>query len=173
MKEVVLVVDMQRDFLEPGGALYCGDEVRRIIPPMAEFLERKASEGATLIFTQDWHDPDDPEFQIWPPHCVADTPGAEVIPELAKFVSVSVRKKRYTAFWETDLEKILYDLDPDVVHVVGVCTDICVLHTVADLKLRLWDRKIIVHKDLVASFDPEAHRWALKHMENILKVEVQ
>ena len=50
--------------------------------------------------------------------------------------------------------------------VVGVCTDICVLHTVADARSR--DYEVEVPVDCVASFDPEAHKWALQHMERVL-----
>ena len=50
--------------------------------------------------------------------------------------------------------------------VCGVCTDICVLHTAADARNR--DYPVEVPIDCVATFDPDAHRWALQHIENIL-----
>ena len=48
----------------------------------------------------------------------------------------------------------------------GVCTDICVLHTAADARNR--DYAVEVPTDCVASFDPQAHQWALQHMERVL-----
>lgn len=171
MKEVLIVVDMQRGFLEPGYPLYCGDAVReKVIPAVKSMIERKLKEGAKLIFTQDWHQPDDPEFKMWPRHCVAGTEEAEIVPELASYEGIHIHKTRYSAFYNTNLDQILKEIAPDKVTVCGVCTDICVLYTVADLRNR--DYPVEVHEKCVASFDPEAHEWALKHMEKILGVKV-
>ena len=54
--------------------------------------------------------------------------------------------------------------------VVGVCTDICVMHTVADLRNRNYD--VEVPKDCVASFDQDNHEFALKHMKSVLGAEI-
>ena len=53
---------------------------------------------------------------------------------------------------------------------MGVCTSICVMETVSDLRDRDFD--VVVHKDAVADFDPEAHEWALQRMEKILGAKV-
>ena len=171
MKEVLIIVDMQRGFLEPGRPLYCGDAVReKVIPNVKELIEQKLKEGAILIFTQDSHKPDDPEFKMWPPHCIEGTEEEEIVPELAGYKGYRVKKRRYSAFFNTNLEEILNEIKPDKVTVCGVCTDICVLYTVADLRNR--DYPVEVYEKCVASFDPEAHEWALKHMEKILGVKV-
>src|SRR3972149_1360408 len=65
-----------------------------------------------------------------------------------------------------DLEARLQALRPEKIIVVGVCTDICVLHTVADARNR--DYLVEVPTDCVATFDEEAHRFALNHMKRIL-----
>ncbi len=125
MKEVLIIVDMQRGFLEPGRPLYCGDEVReRVIPKVVDLAERKLKKGAQLIFTQDSHEPEDPEFKMWPPHCIRGTEEEEIIPELSGFPGIRVKKRRYSAFYGTDLDRILEELEPDLVTVAGVCTDI-------------------------------------------------
>ena len=62
-------------------------------------------------------------------------------------------------------------LAPEKLIVCGVCTVICVMHTVADARNR--DYAVEVPKDCVASFDPEAHEFALKHMEKILGAKVK
>jgi nicotinamidase-related amidase len=54
--------------------------------------------------------------------------------------------------------------------VVGVCTDICVLHTVADARNR--DYNVEVPAECVASFDAQEHQWALRHMEKILGAKI-
>ncbi len=51
--DVVIVVDMQRGFLEEGNSLYCGDEARRIIPRLQRLLDEQLKKGSALIFTAD------------------------------------------------------------------------------------------------------------------------
>ena len=75
---------------------------------------------------------------MFPPHCVAGTPEVEIIPELADLAQqhAILPKRRYSAFFETDLAERLAAFGPDKVIVVGDCTDICVMHTVADIRNR-------------------------------------
>jgi nicotinamidase-related amidase len=94
----------------------------------------------------------------------------EVIPELADLVEDILPKTRYSAFAHTALDQKLRELSPEKVIVCGVCTDICVLHTTADARNR--DYPVEVRADCVASFDEEAHRFALRHMEKILGAQV-
>ena len=166
MSNTVLVVDMVVGFMEPGHNLYCGDEAREIIPRVRELIERETADGGSVIFICDTHDPDDLEFQMFPVHCVRGTEEAEIISELREYEGETIRKRRYSAFFETNLEARLADLNPDKVIVCGVCTDICVMHTAADARNR--DYAVDVPTDCVASFDPDAHRYALDHMEKIL-----
>lgn len=166
MSNVVLVVDMLIGFMEPGKNLYCGDEARQIIPNIKRLIESEQAAGSSIIFIADTHHPDDLEFEMFPVHCVRGTEECEVIPELADYVTVTLQKRRYSAFYETDLEKRLKTLNPEKIILVGVCTDICVMHTTADARNR--DYAVEVPTDCVASFDPDAHRHALDHMEKIL-----
>ena len=172
MPNVVLVVDMVRGFLEPGHNLYCGDDARTIIPNIRELVERETQAGSQVLFVSDHHDPDDLEFQIFPVHCVKGTPETEVIPELAHFVDGSnvIPKNRYSGFFNTDLAQRLEQLEPDKLVVCGVCTDICVMHTTSDARNR--DYQVEVPADCVASFDPDAHQWALRHLQRILGAKV-
>lgn len=173
MSNVVIVVDMQRCFLEEGYPLFCGDKARQIIPNVQKLLAEEVAKGSTLLFTADTHDPDDKEFQMFPPHCVRGTPGVEIIPELSGFVEKGtvIPKNRYSGFFGTDMEERLAKLAPEKLIVCGVCTDICVMHSVADARNR--DYAVEVPRDCVASFDPEAHEFALKHMEKILGAKVK
>jgi nicotinamidase-related amidase len=166
----LLVVDMLIGFLEPGHNLYCGDDARRIIPNVKRLIEDEQAGGGKVFFICDTHDPDDLEFQMFPEHCVRGTREAEVIPELAGYQGERVRKRRYSAFYETDLEASLAELKPEKIVICGVCTDICVMHTAADARNR--DYAVEVRRDCVATFDPEAHRYALQHMEKILGASV-
>jgi nicotinamidase-related amidase len=170
MANVVLVVDMLVGFLEPGHNLYCGDGAREIIPNVSRLIEEEQNRGSTVLFVCDTHDPDDLEFKMFPIHCVRGTAETEVIGELSGYEGEIVPKRRYSAFFETDLEERLARLGPDKVIICGVCTDICVMHTAADARNR--DYTVDVPADCVASFDPEAHRYALEHLEKILGARV-
>jgi len=166
MPDVVIVVDMQRGFLEEGNPLYCGEGARRVIPHVQRLLDEQLKKGSTLIFTADTHGPQDKEFEIFPPHCIEGTEEAEIIPELASYPSQRLPKRRYSAFYDTDLDERLAALNPEKLIVCGICTDICVLHTVADARNR--DYPVEIYTNCVASFDEEAHHFALRHMKNIL-----
>jgi len=175
MPDVVLVVDMLRGFLEPSHDgephhLCCGDDARQIIPRVRRLLEDERARGSQVIFVADTHDPDDREFDTFPPHCLRGSVESEVIAELRDIPGELLPKNRYSAFFNTSLERRLAELKPGKVIVCGVCTDICVLHTVSDARNR--DYRVEVPADCVASFDPEAHRWALKHMQEILGATV-
>ena len=106
--------------------------------------------------------------------CIASsaTEEPEVIPELAEWVSESnvIPKNRYSGFFNTDLAERLASLNPDKIIVCGVCTDICVMHTTSDARNR--DYAVEVPTDCVASFDADAHRWALDHIGRILGAQV-
>ena len=166
MSNAVLVIDMTKGFLEKGHALYCGDIARKIIPNIQVLLEREIARGAKILFLNDHHDPDDLEFRMFPPHSIEGTEETEVIPELAQFPGEVIPKRRFSAFYGTTLGERLSQLKPEKVIVCGVCTDICVCHTVCDARDR--DYEVEVPVDCVASFDEEAHRFALKHMEKVL-----
>jgi len=80
-------------------------------------------------------------------------------------------KTRYSAFAGTDLEIKLRERGITEVHLVGVCTDICVLHTAVDAYNKGF--KIVVYKEAVASFNPAGHEWALGHFEQSLGATVK
>ena len=88
-----------------------------------------------------------------------------------------VRKTTFSGFHRTELDAVLERLAPEVVEVAGVCTDICVLHTVADLRARGYD--VLVHRDLVETYDAPGHdaeefnRFALAHIRDVLGARVE
>jgi nicotinate phosphoribosyltransferase len=166
MASVVIVTDMVRGFMEEGYPLYCGERARRIIPSVQRLLEGELAKGSKVFFACDHHAPDDEEFEQFPPHCIEGTAEAEVIPELAKYKGEVIPKRRFSAFFDTPLDEKLEKLNPDKLIVCGVCTHICVCHTVSDARNR--DYKVEVPVDCVASFDEAAHHFALRHMEEVL-----
>ena len=166
MANAVLVIDMLRGFLEEGYPLYCGTRARRVIPNVQRLLERELAQDSRVFFIGDRHAPDDPEFKVFPPHCIEGTAEAEVISELSHYPGEVIPKRRYSAFFNTLLEEKLEELKPEKLIVCGVCTNICVLHTVADARNREYEVEVPV--DCVAAFDETAHHFALGHMEKTL-----
>ncbi|KAI7247096.1 hypothetical protein KC345_g11995, partial [Hortaea werneckii] len=79
-------------------------------------------------------------------------------------------KTRYSAFSGTDLALKLRERGITELHLIGVCTDICVLHTAVDAYNNGFD--ITVHEDAVASFNPDGHTWALGHFRGSLGAKV-
>lgn len=169
--KALLVIDMLKDFLNKDGALYCGDESRKIIPFVNEKIEEFHKESNLVVFICDSHRPDDLEFKMFPHHCVASTKGAEVIDELqVGKKDVVVKKTRYSAFYKTKLDKIFKKKKISEVHVSGVCTSICVMDTVGDLRSR--DYPVFVYKNGVADFDQKAHQFSLERMEKIYGAKI-
>jgi nicotinamidase/pyrazinamidase len=93
-RSALVVVDVQNDFADPNGSLYVrgGEEV--VLAANRE-IERAKEAGALVVYTQDWHPETTPHFEkdggIWPVHCVRDTWGAELHPDL-KIQGEIVRK---------------------------------------------------------------------------------
>lgn len=166
MANAVLVLDMLKGFLEEGYPLYCGEQARRIIPRIGKLLQQELGKGSKVFFVCDRHAPDDLEFKMFPPHCVSGTEEAEIIPELRDYPGEVIAKNRYSGFYNTVLDERLKELRPEKLIVCGVCTDICVMYTVADARNR--DYEVEVPTDCVASFNDDSHRFALDHMDKVL-----
>ena len=98
MSNAVIVIDMTRGFFEEGYPLYCGDRARRIIPNVQRLLEQELARGSQILFLNDYHNPDDLEFRMFPPHCIAGTSETEVIPELANYPGEIIPKKAFQRF---------------------------------------------------------------------------
>src|ERR1700686_3025836 len=83
-KSALVVVDVQRDFCE-GGALAAANTLS-LLPPLQKFIDEARRQGALVVFTQDRHPSNYSSFKAhggpWPVHCVAGTPGAELMPPL-------------------------------------------------------------------------------------------
>ena len=174
----LIVVDVQEGFTRIGNLAspVCTEAIPRIV----SIVESALDEGTPVIFTKDSHVENDLEFEMFPPHCVVGTPEHDLVEELRPFeerAAAVIEKRRYSAFFETDLEALLQKLGVQDVRVAGVCTDICVLHTTADLRNR--DYPVTVLAEGCETFDAPGHdhtevnRWAFGHMEAILGATVE
>jgi nicotinamidase/pyrazinamidase len=140
MPEALVIVDFQRDFTPPDGALAVarGDEIARR-------LNELAADGRyeLVIATRDWHPPDHGSFVEqggpWPVHCVQGTPGADLHPALDRsLVDVVIDKGQrrdtagYSAFEAREFGQLLGEHAITDLTVVGLATDYCVLNTARD-----------------------------------------
>jgi nicotinamidase/pyrazinamidase len=135
----LIVVDVQNDFC-PGGALAVPEGDAVVAP-----VNRLASESPFVVATRDWHPPDHGSFAeqggVWPVHCVAGTPGAELHGGIDRArVDVVVDKGQardqegYSGFEGTELERLLREHDVDTVDVAGLALDYCVKATALDAR---------------------------------------
>ncbi len=151
----LVVVDLQNDFTLPTGSLYVpgGEEVVELVN--AE-VDAAAAAGARVVYTQDWHPEHTPHFErdggLWPVHCVAGTPGAELVEglrlvpgphgEVERIRKGTGTEDGYSAFSEVDLAsgttastRLGVLLDAAGVRslvVVGLAGDYCVKATAVD-----------------------------------------
>lgn len=170
MARALIVVDMLHDFVHPQGSLRVPN-VQRIIGPVTRELEAARAAGDTVIFACDSHDADDLEFQRYPAHAVTGTPGAEIIGELTPQPGERVvTKQRFSPFYNTELDALLSDAGITEATVVGVCTHICVMETVAGLANR--DIAVRVPSDAVADIDDDMERAALKRMATVFNAKI-
>jgi len=162
---------MLKDFMDSEGVLYCGEDSDKIIPFIKNKIQEFKDDESKVIFIADSHKENDKEFEMFPKHCVKGSDGGKILEELIIENAPVVKKSRYSGFYGTNLEELLYSYGDDIeVHVVGVCTNICVMYTVEELRNR--DIKTYVYKDGVASFDEKAHEFALSQMKSVLGAEI-
>jgi nicotinamidase/pyrazinamidase len=145
----LVVVDVQNDFADPNGSLSVrgGDA---IVPRVNAEIDAVTAAGGFVVYTQDWHPESTAHFAkdggIWPVHCVADTWGAELHPDL-RVEGPRVRKGSngedgYSGFtmrdpttgttMATELEALLRDRNIDTIVTCGLATDYCVKATALD-----------------------------------------
>ena len=174
---MLIVIDTQEGFTRRGSL--ASPRTTAAIPRIRALVEREQAAGVPVVFTKDSHVENDAEFQMFPPHCIVGSEEHELVEVLREFepgAAAVVQKRRYSAFFDTELDKVLEQLDPDEVHLAGLCTDICVLHTAADLRSR--DYPVVIHRDAVETFDGPGHdadevnRFALEHAERVLGAKV-
>ena len=171
--DALVIVDVQNDFL-PGGRLAVpqGDAV---VPPLNAWIRQFQQAGLPIVATRDWHPADHCSFQAqggpWPPHCVADSAGAEFapglrLPEDVIIVSkaTSPDKDAYSGFEGTDLAERLRNLGVKRLFVGGLATDYCVLNTVLDALKEGFETWVITDAIRAVNVQPDDGDKALERM---------
>ena len=168
--KALVVVDMLRDFID--GEL-ANPRAHVIIEPIQRLLAHARNEGWIVVFSNDAHQPDDPELRVWGEHAMAGDPGAQVIEELRpepgerEFVSP---KRAYGAFDSTDLDERLRTLGVDEVVVVGQHTHICIRHTAYGALIRGYE--ITVPRDAVCAFEGVNEDEALDYLLSVYGAKI-
>jgi nicotinamidase-related amidase len=176
--KALIAIDYTVDFVV--GKLPCGQPAIDIESRIAELVESFAAQGDFVVMAVDMHEENDtfhPEHALFPPHNIRGSEGRSLYGKLDGVYRrereriVWMDKTRYSAFCGTDLELRLRERGIGEVHLVGVCTDICVLHTAVDAYNKGF--RIVVHADATATFNPPGHDWALRHFQNTLGAQLQ
>lgn len=169
-KTAVMVIDMQNDFINEKGKLYV-PRSENLIKPIKYILDKAREAGAAIIYTQDWHHGDDPEFKVWGEHALADSWGAEIIEELKpKEGDLVVKKSSYDAFYGTPLEHVLRYKKLENLILTGVLANICVLHTAGSAAMRGYD--LIVPVDCILALNQFDYALSLRQMSFIYKAKL-
>ena len=183
MKKILLVVDMQNDFITgPLG----NEDCKAVVEPIRKLITEQSWD--TIRFTADEHikaNDDDSRYKetiegrTIPPHCIPGTDGFEIVPELKPLCTrPTITKDTFGDFHvgatiQYDVEKMVWNSYTNrgaeyEIHVVGVCTSICVLSNVAILRSEFPSAKIIIHENCTADVTKEKKTAALECMKSIL-----
>ena len=148
----LIVVDMQNDFVKPGGALVV-PSAAETIPAVQRLLALARGHGLAVFYTQDTHEPGDIEFPIWGEHVLRGSWGWRIVDELTPEAGERVIEKlRYDGFFGTSLNHELRLRGIATVIACGTVANICVLHTAGSAALRGYG--VILPVDAISAITP-------------------
>ncbi len=161
MKPAMIVVDMLKDNLKESSRNPYFQEGRAIIPNLQKLLGESRKRGFPIIFACDSFLKDDFIFKgKMKIHSLRGTEGGEVVDELKpEPTDIILPKRRFSAFFKTELDQTLRVLGVDTIIVMGVTTEVCVLMTVMDGLSH--DFSVILLEDCSASRSKEFHQGCL------------
>ena len=193
MKKVLVIVDMQNDFVD--GALGT-PEAQAIVPKVADYIRTHADKDTVLVFTKDTHEVnymDTQEGKHLPvAHCIKDTHGWELAPAIQEAL-YDVRDQYHPfdsyfpyitnhivckpSFGSLDLVNLLYvldDMQPDDISeitLMGLCTGICVLSNAMLAKATLPEVPVRIVEECCACVTPDSHKTAIEAMK-LCQIEI-
>ena len=178
-------VDVQRDFMLPGGKLYVPG-AEKILPNIRKLSDAARRGEVLLISSGDFHPANDPEFKQFPPHCLKGTPGADLLPEaladkvlrienspnaqvpddLSPYQQIILEKQTLDVFQTEHADELMKRLGsrPEFV-VFGVVTEYCVACAVKGLLQR--KRRVGVVRDAIQTLAPEAGAKTLSEFQQL------
>jgi nicotinamidase-related amidase len=166
----VVVIDMANDFVFAGGVIADagGPEYQKraqqIVRPLARLLDAARRAGVTVVYATDAHTPADSELRKWPPHSMAGTWNAEIVPGVAPQPGdVVIGKQTYSPFLTPAFEHELERRGIKRLYVTGLHTDCCARHASGDAFQRGYD--LVWVTDALQAFTDEAHRSGLEYFK--------
>lgn len=178
-------VDVQRDFMLPGGNLYVPG-AEKLVPNIRRLTDAARQDRVFLVSHGCFHPPNDPEFKIFPPHCVKGTAGSELIPEalaervarvaneadariptdLSKYQQILLEKQTLNIFESRHADELVQRLGshPEFV-VFGVVTEYCVSFAVKGLLAR--GRRVSVVQDAIETLKQEDGRKTMADLQQL------
>jgi len=178
-------VDVQRDFVLPGGNLYVPG-AEKLLPNIRRLTDAARQNRVFLVSHGDFHTPNDPEFKIFPPHCVKGTAGAELVPEaltekvvrvpndpdakipddLSKYQQIVLEKQTLSIFESGHADELVRKLGDRAEFVVfGVVTEYCVGFAVKGLLER--GRRVTVVQDAIETLKAEEGEKAVAEWQRL------
>lgn len=164
MKKVLIVVDMQNDFIDgPLGT----KEAAAILPKVKKKIKEYKMAGHTIIFTRDTHDKNYLQTQeginLPVEHCIKDTVGWSIASDLDTDDSIIIDKPTFGS--PTLMTYIKDNYEDAEFELIGLCTDICVISNAIMLKAFLPENKVSVDASCCAGVTPQSHKNALEAMK--------
>ena len=151
-RTALVVVDMQNDFVREGGDLLVPD-AEATIPAIRALLDLARTDRMRVVYIQDTHREDDPEWRIWPEHAREGSWGWQIVDELAPTRGdIVLRTLRYDAFYGTPLDHLLRLWGVDTLVICGTVANLGVHYTAASAALR-WYR-VVIPRDAISALDP-------------------
>ena len=181
-KTVFVDIDTQFDFMNPNGALYVPD-AEDIIDNIKRLFDYAKEHKIKILSSTDAHQVDDPEFKLFPPHCVKDTPGNQkieastckdniIIENIEQDITESmldheqiiVESQTFDIFDSINTDEIAKKLDARSYVVFGVAADYCVKAAV--LGLLKYGYNVSLVTDATKAITKEGKEEALKEMKD-------
>ncbi len=165
-KTALLVVDMQKFFLDPVSPTFaCGGQA--IIPNLKKVIQSFRQAGLPVIYTKHVHHPDNLDAGImgwwWAGMCIEGSPESEIHSELSPNHNEKViLKHRYSAFYNTDLETVLRSLKVEDLVITGTMTNMCCESTARDAYYR--DYRVFFLADGTGTISEEMHLASLLNL---------
>jgi len=178
-------VDVQADFMLPGGKLYVPG-AEKLLPNIRKLTDAARRDEVFLVSHGCFHSPDDPEFEQFPPHCLKGTPGSEFVPEalakkfarienrpteklpddLSRYQQIVLEKQTLDIFESHHADALVERLgsSPEFV-VFGVVTEYCVNYAAKGLLAR--KRRVTVVKDAIETLDPKVGAKTISDLQNL------
>lgn len=162
MKKILIVVDMQNDFIT--GSLGCAS-AQTIVAAVSRKVSACKQQGYELLFTRDVHGPEylsSQEGRNLPViHCQAGESGCEIVAELAQYIDANSVVVDKAGFGSLELAQVLKQGNYELVEICGLVTNICVLFAAILAKTALSEAEIVIDESCVASFDDSLHNKSL------------